>query len=131
MLSEPLKPRPDRSVLRRLEKSSEWLATASVVWHELLFGLFRLPAGAKRALIDAYLRDVVEPSIAILPYDDVAAEHHARERARLGALGAAPPFADGQIAAITRVNGLVLVTRNTRDFAAFEGLAVEDWSTGR
>ena len=38
-----------------------------------------------------------------------------------------PPFADGQIAAIAAVNDLLLVTRNTADFAYF-GIEIEDWA---
>jgi tRNA(fMet)-specific endonuclease VapC len=34
---------------------------------------------------------------------------------------------DGQIAAIALVNNLVLVTRNSSDFARFAGLKVETW----
>ena len=49
----------------------------------------------------------------ILPYDDGAAEWHARERARLSSKGLTPSFVDGQVAAITVVNGLILVTRKT------------------
>jgi tRNA(fMet)-specific endonuclease VapC len=45
----------------------------------------------------------------------------------LAQLGLTPAFADGQIAAVARANQLVLVTANVADFAAFEGLAVEDW----
>jgi len=37
------------------------------------------------------------------------------------------PSADGQIAAIAAVNGLVLVTANKRDFRGFQGLRVESW----
>lgn len=54
-------------------------------------------------------------------------EWHARERARLAAQGRTPPFADGQIAAITRVNDLILVTSSTDDFEPFEGLRIVDW----
>ena len=65
--------------------------------------------------------------MTILPYDDQAAEWHAKERARLASLGQMPTFADGQIAAIAKVNGLVLVTRNTSDFKKFSGLQLENW----
>jgi tRNA(fMet)-specific endonuclease VapC len=63
----------------------------------------------------------------ILPYDERAAEWHAKERARLSSLGQTPAFVDGQIAGIAKVNGLVLVTRNTIDFKKFSGLKVENW----
>jgi tRNA(fMet)-specific endonuclease VapC len=38
---------------------------------------------------------------------------------------------DGQIAAIAYANDLILVTVNTRDFAPFKDLQVEDWSKPR
>ena len=37
-------------------------------------------------------------------------------------------FADGQIAAIARVHGLVVVTANVADFDGLEGVAIESWS---
>jgi tRNA(fMet)-specific endonuclease VapC len=37
-------------------------------------------------------------------------------------------FVDGQIAAIAAVNGLILVTANTRDFRRFRDLSIEDWT---
>jgi tRNA(fMet)-specific endonuclease VapC len=103
------------------------VATTSVVWHELLFGYHRLPPSARRETIDRYLQEVVEPSIPILPYDARAARWHAAERARLGAAGMTPPFADGQIAAVAWVNGLAVVTANTTDYANFRDLEVVDW----
>lgn len=63
----------------------------------------------------------------IIPYDKAAAEWHARERSRLERSGKSTPFADSQIAAIARVNDLILVTANRSHFDSFEGLAVEDW----
>lgn len=41
--------------------------------------------------------------------------------ARLEALRLRLAFADGQIAAIAATQGMVLVTRNISDFAAFDG----------
>lgn len=106
------------------------MAIASVVWHELLFGSYRLPPSAKRSAIEQYLSEVVAPTIPILPYDDQAAQWHAIERARLVGLGQLPPFADGQIAAIARTNNLILVTTNLTDFSVFEGLQIENWQQG-
>ena len=126
VLSEPMRPAPDPEVIRRIEVASDRIATASPVWHELDFGRLRLPAGRRRREIEAML-DAFSAALVILPYDAAAAAWHARARARLFRLGKTPPFVDGQIAAIAAVNGLVLVTRNTRDFSGFAGLEVESW----
>lgn len=66
-------------------------------------------------------------TIPILPYDEAAARWHGQEQARLARLGRTPAFIDGQIAAIAKVNGLVLVTRNLKDFENFTELSVENW----
>lgn len=128
ILSEPLRPAPKAKVLARLKRHQDELATASVVWHELWFGCQRLPVSAKRTAIERYLNEVVVVSMPILPYDQAAAEWHAAERARLTALGKTPPFADGQIMAIAHTHGLILVTLNPSDYAAFGEVKVEDWS---
>ena len=127
ILSEPLRPRPNPRILDRLRRNQEELATAAIVWHELLFGCYRLPTSAKRAAVEDYLFQVVAPSIPILPYDEGAADWHAAERARLVSTGKTPSFADGQIAASARVNDLILVTLNTADYAGFQELTIEDW----
>jgi tRNA(fMet)-specific endonuclease VapC len=127
VLSEPLKPSPNPSVLRQIEKNRADLVTASPVWHELLYGCDRLPESKRRATIEEYLWQTLAPSLVILPYDTRAAERHASERARLTGAGRTPPFLDGQIAAIAFVHDLVLVTRNVDDFAPFEKLRIENW----
>lgn len=128
IVSEPLRPTPNAKVLARLKRHQDELAIASVVWHELWFGCQRLPASAKRSVIESYLNEVVVVSMPILPYDQAAAEWHAAERARLTALGKTPPFADGQIMAIAHANSLILVTLNPSDYTAFNDVRVEGWS---
>ena len=128
VVSEPVRPAPNAKVLARLKRHQDELALASVVWHELWFGCQRLPVSAKRLAIERYLNDVVAVSMPIFPYDQAAAEWQAGERARLAQSGKTPPFADGQISAIAKVNGLILVTLNPKDFTAFAEVKVEDWS---
>lgn len=70
---------------------------------------------------------IMSIKMAILPYNAQAAEWHAKERARLASLGQIPAFVDGQIAAIAKVNGLILVTRSTSDFNKYSGLKLENW----
>ena len=127
IVSEPLRSAPNPKVMARLKRHSGKLASASLVWHELWSGCQHLPASTKRTVIERYLNEVVAVSMVILPYDQVAAEWHAAERARLSAVGKTPPFVDGQIVAIAQANGLILATLNPKDYAAFAGVKVEDW----
>ncbi len=127
VISEAVKTVPHKSVLKMLEKFQHEIATAAPVWHELQFGCQRLPHSRKREVIASFLNDIVKRTIPILPYDDKAAEWHAKERARLSTQGSTPSFVDGQIAAIAQVNGLIIVTRNMNDFKPFSDLMVVNW----
>lgn len=127
ILSEPLRPVPNPRVMESLVRSSGLTATATVVFHEMLYGCYRLPNSRKRQAIEAYLREEVEAKLLLLPYDREAAKWHASERARLVKLGKTPSYVDGQIAAIAVVNDLVLVTNNEADYADFQGIQIENW----
>lgn len=127
VVSEPLRPKPSGGVLRKLQKHEQEIAIASIVWHELRFGVERLQPSRRREIIERYLEEVVLPAIPILEYDRSAAEWHARERARLVSKGETPSFADGQIASIAHVHDLTIVTFNEADFRRFEGLHVTTW----
>ena len=60
-------------------------------------------------------------AVAIIPFDAAAAR-------RYGDLPFRRHRLDGLIAAHALSLDLTLVTANTRDFAAFDGLRVEDWT---
>ena len=128
VLSEPVKSQPNERVLASLAEHDGELATCAIVWHEMRYGAARLPASRKRIAIEAYLEEAVRGTLPILPYDEEAAAWHAAERARLGKRGRLPSAADGQIAAVARVNDLILVTANVKDFRRFRDLRVENWS---
>lgn len=128
VLSEPLRPQPDPQVMMLLARYSRLTATATLVFHEMLYGCYRLPSDSrKRQVIEAYLKQEVEPKLPLLPYDSEAATWHAVERARLVQVGQPPAFVDAQIAAIAVVNDLILVTHNLGDYASFNHLKIEDW----
>jgi tRNA(fMet)-specific endonuclease VapC len=129
VLSELARPHPDDGVLARLAEVADDAAIAAVVWHELRFGLVRLPSGRRRDALAAFVSGLAS-RFPVLPYDQRAAEWHAIERARLERVGTPAPFADGQIAAVAVTNGLRLATRNIADFAAFADLTAESWWTG-
>ena len=127
VISEPLRPDPNETILEKIRTHQDEVGIPSVVWHEMVFGCYRLPESQRRTAIETYLFEVVGPTIPILPYDERAAHWHAIERSRLMSTGNVPPFADGQIAGIARVNDLVMVTFNTQDFDQFQGIHIESW----
>jgi tRNA(fMet)-specific endonuclease VapC len=127
VVSEPLRPKPQHGVIRKLSRHEDEIAISSVAWHELRFGADRLPPSRRRDAIVQYLEQVVLAAMPILDYGRAAAEWHARERARLASRGETPSFADGQIAAIAHVNDLTLVTFNDADFRRFHELRVVSW----
>lgn len=127
VLSEAVRATPDARVMAQLRRHGDRIATSVISWHELHHGLALMPASRKRTAVAAYLESLAQAELPVLPYAAVAAEWHARERARLAAAGCTPPFVDGQIAAIAQANGLTLVTRNTADFRHFSGLRIQNW----
>ncbi len=127
IISESIKLQPNDIFLERFRRHLEESAIASVTWHELLYGLYRLPESRRKQNLSDYLTEVIQARMIILPYCDAAAGWFAAERSRLTALGRMPSYPDGQIAVIARVHHLTLVTRNISDFADFEGLAIENW----
>lgn len=128
VISEPLRAQPIPQVLTQIQLNQGQIAIASITWHELWLGCYRLPPSKKRTAIETYLNELIDPTIPVLPYDDSAAEWHAAERARLTKKGRTPTFADGQIAAIAYSNKLTLITRNRSDFSEFQDIQVIDWA---
>ena len=126
VLSEPARPNPHPNVLRQLQANRSSLAVAATSWHEAMYGVRRLSPSERRRTLERYL-ETERHQIVVLPYDEAAADWHADERARLAQTGRTAPFADGQIAAVAAVNGLILVTANVADFEHFEWLTVENW----
>jgi tRNA(fMet)-specific endonuclease VapC len=127
ILSEPLASQPSSLVLKKIKANSAFLALASVTWQEFLYGMYLLPAGKRKDRIEDYLFRRILPALPILAFDANAAQWQAKQRVRLRQIGRSPTYPDSQIAAIAAVNSLILVTRNIRDFAGFEGLQLQNW----
>ena len=127
IISKPVRPIPNANVMTKLIEAKSTVAIASIVWHEVLLGCYRMPDSKRRRAIEAYLHEEVKVKLPILPYTQEAAEWFAKERARLIPIGLTPSYADGQIAAIAKVNNLILVTRNVADYANFQDLHIENW----
>ena len=127
-LSEPLRPKPNENVLAKIQRHQSEMAIAAQVLFEITSGCYRLPSDSKKQqTIKRYIEHFILPKLPILPYDEKAAAWHGKQHAHLLAKGKTPSFIDGQIAAIAKVNGLILVTRNLNDFKHFDGLKLENW----
>ena len=126
IISEAIKPIPDSNVINNLTLYSYQIAIAAPVWHELNYGLLRLPDGKRKEMVKKYLENVVS-TLTILPYDDVAAKCHAELRSIAQAKGQIIPFVDEQIAAIAISHNLTLVTRNLQDYRMIEDLKISNW----
>ena len=130
VLSEMMRPAHDSSVLNWLNTQVAgelWLN--SVVVSELLFGIARLPAGArKRQLTDTFAA-MLEQDFAgrIPPFDLEAAVIYAELAAGCEATGRPLAMAKGQIAAICLAQGAKLATRNLKHFGGLGLVLVNPW----
>ncbi len=116
VLSEATRSRPSPEVVEWLEVHEAELAVDAVVLGELAVGVESLPKGRKRTGLSTWLEALAE-TIECLPWDGVSAREWARLVAELRRRGQTMPLFDSTIAATARVHGLVIVTRNVRDFA--------------
>jgi tRNA(fMet)-specific endonuclease VapC len=121
---------PDPGVLAKLGEHGGECAISAQIWHELQYGVGRLARGKRRIILETFLREVVHPTLPILPYDERAAEWLAEERVRLEKAGKQTAVVDGQIASVAATNGIPVVTANLADFSIFRGLAVQNWLSG-
>jgi tRNA(fMet)-specific endonuclease VapC len=127
ILSELAKPSPHPLVLQRIERYQDIEAMSAITWHELSYGVARLPEGTRKEQLMRFIMEVLAPHIPVIPYDEHAAWVHGTLRARLEKEGITVPFADSQIAATALANNMILVTRNEGDFLVFKDLYKENW----
>lgn len=99
------------------------ICLCSVVISELLFGALRsAKVGSQLFAVANFILPYQS-----LPFDDVAADHHARIRADLAQKGISIGPHDSQIAAIALAHNLTVVTHNVSEFSRVPGLTIEDW----
>ena len=130
VVSEIMRPAPDSNVLSWLNMQvAEELWLNSVVVSELLFGITRLPAGArKRQLADTFSAMLSEDFAGrILAFDLEAAVIYAELAAGGEAKGRPLAMAEGQIAAICLAQGAKLATRNLKHFEGLGLVLVNPW----
>lgn len=129
VLSELMTAEPDPGVLNWLRERQTELALPTVAIAEIAYGIEKLAAGTRRErLLAAIERLVQEFAGRIFDFDVRAAWTYGAILAACRRAGRPMSVPDALIAAIARVNGCSLATRNVRDFGAAGIVVVNPWA---
>lgn len=117
VMSELMKPSPDKAVERWFLLHEEDCAIASVAIAELAYGVAKLDAGARRSRLDGQIGEwrlhfADRSFLFTMP----AALHYGLVMAAARKAGRPMSVPDAQIAAIALEHDHALATRNVRDF---------------
>ncbi len=130
VISEPNKRLPAQQVLDWLNyQQAPALFTTTINLAELRFGIERLTDGKKKTALWAALEFTLGRLCAnrILSFDLPSAEELARINARCEAIGKKIGLADAQIAAVAKVNGFAVATRDTTPFELAGVTVIDPW----
>lgn len=119
VVSEPLKPSPNPVVVDWLNaQAPSTLFITSINLAELLAGVETMPQGKRRDALAQALASQVSALFEdrVLHFDTRAAQCFAPCMAGAQTQGNPVGFADCAIAAIAKAHGLIVATRNVRDF---------------
>ncbi len=131
VVSEVMRARPASAVLTWLAAQASLDAfTTSITRAEVFFGVERRPEGGRRQRLGDAARIVFDRDFRdrVLPFDDDAAAHYAPISAARERLGRRIAQFDAQIAAIARLRGASLATRNVVDFRDCGIDIIDPWS---
>ena len=130
VVSELMRASPDPHVSRWVRAVSPALVyTTSVTVAEVRFGIARLPAGRRRARLNDAADEVFGAfTDHVLSFDAAAASEYADVVVEREQSGTPIGGFDAQIAAICRVRGAALATRNTGDFGGLGLTLVDPWA---
>ncbi len=111
-------------VASRMQKHEiDAIALSSITMAELQYGVVK---SARPAHHETLLIKFCAP-LAILPFDDRAAESYGRVRCELERAGTPIGPLDTLIAAHALALNVTLVTNNEREFSRVGGLGIENW----
>lgn len=124
VLSELARPQPDAGVLAWADDVDS-IAVSAVTVEEVSYGLSRRPNPRIERWFESFFATYCE----VLPVTEAIARRAGWLRGRFQGRGESRTQADMLIAASAQLHGLVLVTRNQRDFAGC-GIPVLDPFSG-
>ena len=130
LISEMVKPSPDKAVYKKLIEYQNLCALPSTVWNELIYGVNIMEQGKRKDFLFSKMLKEVQSTFEIIQYDNHAAWIQADIRSRLKEVGTPIDFPDTQIASIAIANNMILVTRNIKHFESIQQVAplmLENW----
>lgn len=134
VLSAIVQPEPPAGVAGlRQTHAGERLVTAAICEAEMLAGIALMPASRRRRELEKEAHWLFNVAMAsdVLPFDRAAAAEYAVVFAQCRRAGTPVQAADMMIAAIARVHGAVVVTRNARHFKPCGVAILDPWEGQR
>jgi len=127
VVSELGRPVPAPQVLAWFGRQRS-VAVTAISLAELLYGVARLPDGARKRELDESVAALIQNLAGnVLAFDRSAADHYADILASRERNGRPIGIPDAQIAAICRSRGYPLATRNWRDFQGTGVTVINPW----
>jgi predicted nucleic acid-binding protein len=127
---EPTSKTPDPKVMAWLTaRGPDELFLSAVTVAEIRYGVEAAPSRARRRALELWYAEAIaaRPEF-VLPIGLEVADAWGRLRRRAEQGKHTMPAMDAFIAATAQVYGLTLVTRNVRDFEAWEGAVFNPWT---
>lgn len=132
VISELMRPMPDPRVIGWLDAQPDaevWISAVTVA--EIRLGIALLPEGRRRSLLLELAEKMFQEEFGdqCLPFDCEAGREYASIIAERNLQGRPSSVEDAQIAAVALSSGLILATRNTKDFSGIAGLElINPWA---
>jgi len=129
VLSEMLKPDPDKHVMEWLDRQeAETLYISAVTLAELKYGAYRLPRGKRRERLLSWIQDVQAMLEGrVLPFEADAAEELAAAGVKAEKRGMRVEAPDAYIAASALARGFSVATRNRKHFEPMGVNVINPW----
>lgn len=131
VVSELMRQSPSERVREWVrEQPARELFTSAVTVAEILYGIESLPGGRRQEELRSAAIDVFDGfADQVLAFDATAAEQYAMVVSLRERLGMPIEGLDAQIAAICRVRGAALATRNVADFRKTGIKVINPWGS--
>ena len=130
VLSELTKPTPNEEVVAWLAQTEPALAIPTIAIAEMAYGVEKLTEGSRRDCLRTALQRLAESfDDRLLSFDLIAAWAYGDILAVARKAGRPMSVPDAAIAAIARVHGCALATRNIKDFQTTDLELVNPWTS--